>query len=83
MGSFIAALIGAVLLILIVRLIRDFGSVTVQPSVVLRDADLSELAVVPLGGTRIEVRWELAIRADASEPELEVAALIRGVLADV
>lgn len=69
-------------LALIVRLIRDFGSVSVQPRLSLRDADLSGLVTVPLDATRIEVHWALALRPNASEAEEEVADVIRGVVAE-
>ncbi len=67
-------------LAMILRLIRSYGAITVQPSLALRDAWLDDLAVVPLHGTTIPVRWEFLLRPEPRPVELEVCAAIRSLV---
>lgn len=68
-------------LAMVLRLVRRFGGITVQPRVALRSAWLDDLAVVPLSGSEIPVRWELVLRSPASEAESGMADAIRRVVA--
>lgn len=68
-------------LAMIIRLMRAFGGVTVQPALSLSTAPLDGLAAVPLRDTRIAVRWEVARRADAADDELAMIDAIRRLLA--
>lgn len=64
-------------LALVLRLIRHYGGITVQPRLALADADLSMLHVVPLAGPPIDVRWMFLLRPEPAEPELEICETIR------
>lgn len=68
-------------LALVIRLMRWYGGITVQPAVAVADADLSGLRVVPLTGAPIEVRWWFALRPDPSDAELEICDAIRRLVA--
>lgn len=68
-------------LAMVLRLMRRFGGITVQPRVALRSAWLDDLAVVPLGGVEIPVRWELILRSPATEAEAGMAEAIRRIVA--
>lgn len=68
-------------LAMVLRLIRTYGGVTVQPRLALHDAPLSGLRVVPLAGTRIHVRWQFVVRPDPRPAELEVCDAIRTLVA--
>jgi LysR family transcriptional regulator for metE and metH len=59
------------------RLIRSFGGITVQPSLAVRTAPLDRLAIVPLAGRPVPVRWELVLRADHNDDEVAMAEAIR------
>lgn len=69
-------------LALVLRLMRRYGGITVQPRVALVDADLAALRVVPLAGDRIDVRWFFALRPDPSEVELEICDVVRRLVGD-
>lgn len=69
-------------LAMIIRLMRSFGGVTVQPALSLVAAPLDGLTVVPLRDTRIAVRWEIERRPDATEDELAMVASIQRLVAD-
>jgi len=64
-------------LAMIVRLMRSFGGITVQPALALADARLEGLAVLPLADTRIDVRWEIVRRAEVTGDELAMVDSIR------
>lgn len=64
-------------LALVLRLMRRYGGITVQPGIALTDADLSGLSVVPLTGDPIEVRWWFALRPDPTDAELEICEVVR------
>jgi LysR family transcriptional regulator for metE and metH len=68
-------------LAMILRLMRAYGGVTVQPALSLASAPLAGLAVVPLADIRIPVRWEVARRPDATDDELAMIESIRGLVA--
>lgn len=61
---------------LVLRLMRRYGGITVQPRIALADADLSDLRMVPLAGTSIEVRWFAILRPDSTEAHSEIVELI-------
>jgi len=67
-------------LAMVLRLIRAYGGITVQPRLALRDAPLTGLTVVPLHDARIDVRWQFVLRPEPGEAELEVCDAIRGVV---
>ena len=67
-------------LAMVLRLVRRFGGITVQPRVALRSAWLDDLAVVPLAGRAIPVRWELAMRSPATEAEQGMADAMRRIV---
>lgn len=67
-------------LAMVLRLVRRFGGITVQPKLALRSAWLDDLVVVPLSGRSIPVRWELVLRSPASDAELGMADAIRRVV---
>ena len=64
-------------LALVLRLMRRYGGITVQPRIAVADADLTSLRVVPLMGESIGVRWSFALRPDPTDAELEICDLIR------
>ncbi len=64
-------------LAMILRLIRSFGGISVQPRLAVRDAPLDDLVVVPLQATAIAVRWRFVRRRDAGDDVDEVVAAIR------
>ncbi|MEE9413809.1 MAG: LysR family transcriptional regulator [Acidimicrobiales bacterium] len=66
-------------LAMILRLMRKFGGVTVQPYLSLAAAPLDGLAMVPLRDTQIAVRWEIARRQGRSEDEVAMVEAIRGL----
>ena len=63
-------------LAMVLRLMRRFGGITVQPRLALRSAWLDDLAVVPLRGREISVQWELALRTPATQAEQQMADAI-------
>ena len=67
-------------LAMVLRLVRRFGGITVQPKVALRSAWLDDIAVVPLSGDPIAVRWELVLRSPATEAESGMADAIRRIV---
>jgi len=67
-------------LAMVLRLIRSFGGITVLPSLSLRTPPLDGLVVVPLQDRRIDVRWELVLRADPDDDELAMAEAIRDLI---
>ncbi len=67
-------------LAMVLRLVRRLGGITVQPRIALRSAPLDGLAVVPLQGREIAVRWELVTRTPATEAELGMADAITRVV---
>ena len=67
-------------LAMVLRLVRRFGGITVQPKVALRSAWLDDIAVVPLSGDPIVVRWELVLRSPATEAESGMADAIRRIV---
>jgi LysR family transcriptional regulator for metE and metH len=69
-------------LAMILRLMRKFGGVTVQPVLSLATAPLDGLAMVPLRDTQIPVRWEIARRPSATDDELAMVEAIRGLVKD-
>lgn len=68
-------------LAMILRLIRSFGAVTVQPAIAVRDAPLDGLCVVPLRDTEIDVRWQFVRRVDAGGGERSACEAIRRIVA--
>lgn len=67
-------------LAMILRLLRRYGSITVQPTLALSDAWLDDLAVVPLVGDPIPVRWEAITRRGADEATLATVDAIRRIV---
>lgn len=65
------------------RLMRIYGAVTVQPSLALRDADLDGLAIVPLAGTTVGVRWEFVLRPEPAAAELDVCDVVRELVREL
>lgn len=63
-------------LAMILRLMRKFGGVTVQPALAVKAAPLDGLAVVPLLDARISVVWSAVLRHDATEND---QAMLRAV----
>lgn len=63
-------------LAMILRLMRKFGGVTVQPALALKAAPLEGLAVVPLADVRIPVVWSVLLRPDASENDRALARAV-------
>ncbi len=68
-------------LAMILRLIRTFGGVTVQPALSLRTAILDDLAVVPLQDVEIRVEWSVLLRSEPTDNEREMADAIRTLCA--
>lgn len=68
-------------LAMVLRLMRMHEAVTVQPLLALDDADLDGLAVVPLAGPPIPVRWTLVVRDDATEAEIGIGEVIADLVA--
>jgi DNA-binding transcriptional LysR family regulator len=68
-------------LAMILRLIRTFGGVTVQPALSLQTAILDGLAVVPLRAVEIRVEWATLLRAESTDNEREMADAIRTLCA--
>ena len=68
-------------LAMVLRLLRSFGGITVQPTLALRDAPLADLAIVPLRDTSIGVRWQFVVRPDPTESELDMCEAIRLLVA--
>jgi LysR family transcriptional regulator, regulator for metE and metH len=64
-------------LVLVLRLMRTYGGITVQPRIAVADADLTSLRLVPLAGPPIDVVWSFALRPDPTDAELEICELIR------
>jgi len=56
-------------LAMILRLMRTFGGVTVQPALAVNAAPLDGLAIVPLMDAQIPVMWTAVLRHDASDNE--------------
>ena len=69
-------------LAMILRLLRRYGTITVQPELALADAWLEGLAVVPLAGGEIAIRWEAVTRRDAGDDVTGTIAAIRRLLAE-
>jgi len=67
---------------MVLRLIRRFGGVTVQPAKAIESAFLDGLAIVPLRNTLIEVAWSTVLRPDPSENEDAIAAAIHRLVND-
>lgn len=67
-------------LAMILRLISNFGGITVQPARAVAAAQLDGLAVLPLAGRQIGVAWSTFLRPDASENEQEMAAIIDALI---
>lgn len=67
-------------LAMILRLMRRFGGVTVQPGLSLVTAPLDGLAIVPLSDTQIPVRWEIVSRPGRAEDEVAMVEAIRGLV---
>ena len=67
-------------LAMILRLIRTFGGVTVQPSLSLRTAPLDGLVVVPLRDVEIQVGWSVLLRPDPTDNEHQMAGAIRALV---
>jgi DNA-binding transcriptional LysR family regulator len=68
-------------LAMVLRLIRAYGGMTVQPALALRDAPLSGLSTVPLRGDPVRVRWQFLLRPDPRPIELDVCEEIRRLVA--
>lgn len=68
-------------LAMILRLIRSYGGVTVQPALALQSVNLRELAVVPLLDTTIPIEWRLAVRDDPNADVVDIATAIRTLVA--
>lgn len=68
-------------LAMVLRLIRSYGGITVQPRLALREAHLADLAIVPLRDTSIGVRWQFVLRPDPTEAELDMCEAIRLLVA--
>jgi LysR family transcriptional regulator for metE and metH len=64
-------------LAMVLRLIRSFGGITVQPALALRTPPLDGLVAVPLAGTVIPVRWEIVLRNEPEDDEVGMADAIR------
>ncbi len=64
-------------LAMILRLIRSFGGVTVQPALALSAAPLHELCVVPLQSTTIPIDWRFVTRSDATDEVTQIVEAIR------
>lgn len=56
-------------LAMILRLMRTFGGVTVQPAMAVKAAPLDGLAVVPLAEVHIPVVWTVLLRPSAGDNE--------------
>lgn len=69
-------------LAMILRLMRRFGGLTIQPAVALDFAPLDDLAVLPLAGPSITVQWSVELRADPTENEVAIAEAIESYLHD-
>lgn len=67
-------------LAMILRLIRSFGGVTVQPALALPSVGLHDLAVVPLLDTTIGIDWRLAVRDDPDDDVTHIANAIRSLV---
>lgn len=68
-------------LALVLRLMRRYGGITVQPRLATVDADLTSIRLVPLAGAPIRVRWCFALRPDPTDSELEICEVIRRLVA--
>jgi LysR family transcriptional regulator for metE and metH len=66
-------------LAMIMRLMRSFGGVTVQPSLAIDTVQLEGLTVVPLRDAHIAVRWETVHRPNATSDELAIIDAIRQI----
>ncbi len=66
-------------LAMILRLMRTFGGVTVQPALAVKAAPLDGLAVVPLMDAHIPVMWTAVLRHDASENELAMRRTVQAI----
>ena len=64
-------------LAMILRLLRRYGGITTQPSRVLTPAVVEGLAVVPLAGATIPVRWELHVAPGATDHTEGTVEVIR------
>ena len=54
-------------LAMILRLLRAFGGVTVQPLIAVQAAPLHDLCIVPLRGVTIPIVWHLVMRDDVDD----------------
>lgn len=64
-------------LAMILRLMRTYGGVTVQPALSVKAAPLDGLAVVPLLDTQIPVVWTALLRHDASENDVAMGQAVQ------
>ncbi|MEM1334242.1 MAG: LysR family transcriptional regulator [Actinomycetota bacterium] len=65
---------------MILRLLRRHGGVTIQPALAVRDAPLRDLAVIPLAGVELAVRWRLHRSATAPPATDELVDTISGLV---
>lgn len=66
-------------LAMILRLMRTYGGVTVQPALAVKSAPLDGLAVVPLLDVQIPVVWSGFLRHDASDNEEAMGRAVQDV----
>lgn len=67
-------------LAMILRLLRSFGGITVQPSLAVRAAPLHDLCVVPLHDATVPIVWQFVMRSHDADDVVHIAAAIRGLI---